>query len=183
MSQFLFILAVSFFLRSTSASPASLERLNANGVALCEDRDSKDDGACYDPVGFFVDGKAEKVGDAGKKFRHRLGQATYVFINEKNLDIFKANPAKYLPQYGGWCAYAVAKNKDKVDIDPKSFHIQDGRLLLFYDSFLAHTRKTWLNDKCDTYFTFYAYLLPLFYFRLYFLSSPEPKNLSTSLKL
>jgi YHS domain-containing protein len=126
----------------------STSRLNKNGVALCSDRDSKTDDECFDPVSYVVDKRAAKVSlENAKKFRFQYNQATYVFSSQAHLDLFKENPAKYLPQFGGWCAYAVAANKEKVDVDPESFLIQDGRLLLFYNGFLADTRKTWTTDK------------------------------------
>ncbi len=123
-------------------------RLNKNGVALCADRSSSADKDCYDPVSYILDKKATPAGVEGaKNFRYAYKGATYVFINQAHMDDFKANPEKYLPQYGGWCAYAVAAKKDKVDIDPKSFHIQDGRLLLFYDGIWGDTKKTWITDQ------------------------------------
>lgn len=122
-------------------------RLNKNGLALCEDRDSASDADCYDPVSYFIDNRAEKVGvEAGRKFRAKYENATYVFKSQEHLDQFNRDPKKYTPSYGGWCAYAVAAKSEKVDIDPKSFRIQDGRLLLFYDGIFADTRKTWTTD-------------------------------------
>ena len=122
-------------------------RLNKNGVALCEDRDSKVDSNCYDPVSYLEDGKAQAVGtENSKSLRMKYQDAIYVFSTQAHLDVFTKNPQKYIPQFGGWCAYAVAAKKDKVDIDPKSFKIQDGRLLLFYDGLLADTKKKWQHD-------------------------------------
>jgi YHS domain-containing protein len=126
----------------------SIERLNKNGVALCSDRDSTTDGDCFDPVSYLKDNKAVKVGgENSKKFRASFEGSTYVFSSQSHLDLFKKNPAEFVPQFGGWCAYAVAVPKEKVDIDPYSFSVQDGKLLLFYNGFLNDTRKTWLHDK------------------------------------
>jgi len=124
------------------------QRLNQNGVALCADRNAKTDSDCYDPVSYLKDQKAEKVGlENSKKYRAKYKDATYVFSSQGHLDAFNQNPEAFLPQFGGWCAYAVAAKKEKVDIDPKSFHVQDGKLLLFYNGFLSDTRDTWLHDK------------------------------------
>ena len=137
-----------FSLASAAQAQSTVERLNKNGVALCDDRDSKKDGDCYDPVSYFTTSKAEKAGEQNsQQFRASYQGITYVFASEDHRKLFQKNPELYLPQFGGWCAYAVAAKKEKVDIDPKSFHIQDGKLLLFYDGFLADTRKTWLHDK------------------------------------
>ena len=64
-------------------------------------------------------------------------EATYYFANAKNKTLFDANPEKYLPAYGGWCAYAVAENSIKMEPDPTLWKIQDGRLLLFYSDWLT----------------------------------------------
>lgn len=147
------ILVLGLALASTTLTSAALadanpERLNKNGVALCEDRDASTDANCYDPVSYIVENKASKAGkENAAKFRFKYKNATYVFLSQSHLDLFKATPEKYLPQFGGWCAYAVAAKKEKVDVDPKSFHVQEGRLLLFYDGLLANTKKTWLTDK------------------------------------
>ena len=77
----------------------------------------------------------------------QYGGATYRFASEANKQEFLKDPGKYAPQFGGWCAYAVASSKSKVDVDPQSFLIQDGRLLLFYNGILANTRKKWLKDS------------------------------------
>lgn len=146
--RFGFLVCLGMTVFGASAIASQPERLNKNGVALCEDRDSKSDEACFDPVSYILDNKATKVGaENARKFRFKFKNATYVFLSQDHLDAFKATPEKFLPQFGGWCAYAVAAKKEKVDIDPTSFHVQDGRLLLFYDGVFAHTKKTWLTDK------------------------------------
>lgn len=127
------------------------DRLNKNGVALCEDRSSSEDSRCYDPVSYFTAQKAEVVGaENSKRFRVKYKDATYVFTSQEHLDLFNQAPEKYQPQFGGWCAYAVAAKSEKVDIDPKSFRVQNGRLLLFYNGVFSDTRKTWTNDKNKT---------------------------------
>lgn len=108
--------------------------LNKNGVIL----------EGYDPVSYFQ-GSSPKKGNA--KFQTKIGDATYWFANEENKTIFLKDPKKYEPAFGGWCAFAVADSKSKVEIDPKSFVIQDGRLLVFYDGLFADTRKKWTTTK------------------------------------
>jgi hypothetical protein len=72
------------------------------------------------------------------------------------IEKFKKNPKKFEPAYGGWCAYAMGKTGEKVEIDPASFKITDGRLFLFYKDFFTDTRDKWskdekpLNQKADT---------------------------------
>ena len=99
----------------------------------------------YDPVAYFS-GTAKK-GD--KKYAHSVEGVTYYFSSAENLKKFKAKPAQYEPQYGGWCAYAFAIDKGKVKINPKSFKIIGGKLYLYYDSPLwGDTLKAW-NKNAD----------------------------------
>lgn len=98
----------------------------------------------YDPVAYFpVGGGKPKKGS--KDITLVQGGVTWRFASEKHRDLFKAAPKTYEPVYGGWCAYAMASG-DKVEIDPKSFLIEEGRLHVFYDSFFADTRKKWLKE-------------------------------------
>jgi len=100
----------------------------------------------YDVVSYFHTDGPQK-GDTKIQSDHE--GSTYLFANEANKEKFLKNPSQYAPQYGGWCAYAVADSKSKVDIDPKSFLIQDGRLLLFYKGLwgLGDTRTKWQKDE------------------------------------
>jgi YHS domain-containing protein len=95
----------------------------------------------YDPVAYFPEGGGEPMkGKESISLEHR--GVTYRFATEANREAFRANPGKYEPAYGGWCAWAMADG-DRADIDPKSFLIQDGRLLVFYDGFFGDTRAKW----------------------------------------
>lgn len=96
----------------------------------------------YDPVAYFS-GKPAK---GSKDFSSTYEGVTYHFANAKNKKAFDAAPKKYEPAYGGWCAWAMAEENDKVEVDPKSYKIVDGRLMLFYKGFWGDTRKQW-NEK------------------------------------
>ena len=98
----------------------------------------------YDPVSYFSADQPLK-GDA--KFQTSIEGVTYQFASEQNKQAFLKDPKKYAPQFGGWYAYAVADSQSKVDVDPKSFIIQDGRLLVFYKGFWGNTREKWLTTK------------------------------------
>lgn len=67
---------------------------------------------------------------------------TYRFSTAENKAAFIADPPRYIPAYGGWCAFAMADG-DFVDVDPKTFKIVDGKLLLFYNGWLGNTLKKW----------------------------------------
>lgn len=80
----------------------------------------------YDPVGYFTEGKAEM----GKSMHsYNWMGAEWHFKNEKHLTMFKENPEKYAPQYGGYCAYGTSKNH-LSSTDPKAWVIVDGKLYL-----------------------------------------------------
>jgi YHS domain-containing protein len=82
----------------------------------------------YDPVAFFTEGKPVK----GKpEFAARHDGALYYFATKEHRDVFKADPAKYEPAFGGYCAYGVSRNK-LIEIEVDAFQIVDGRLLLQY---------------------------------------------------
>ena len=102
----------------------------------------------YDPVAYFPEGDPKGKGQptkGDKKIVHTYNGVTYRFSSKKNRDLFKANPEKYEPAYGGWCAYAAAQ-ETYTEPNPKNFKIQDGRLLLFYDSLFTDTHKLWEKE-------------------------------------
>src|SRR5262249_23583002 len=79
----------------------------------------------YDPVAFFTDGKPVK-GDPNYSFKYE--GASYHFASQDHLDMFKADPNKYKPQFGAWCAYAVSLGRT-AEISIDKWAIQNGRLL------------------------------------------------------
>lgn len=98
----------------------------------------------YDPVAYFNQSKAIE----GKKdITAQYNGITYRFANIQNRDVFDAAPGKYEPQYGGWCAYAMGANGEKVSVDPETFKIVDGKLYLFYNKFFSNTLKDWNKDE------------------------------------
>ncbi|MHA4740785.1 YHS domain-containing (seleno)protein [Dyadobacter sp. MSC1_007] len=98
----------------------------------------------YDPVAYFTAGKALE----GKKDNTASNAGvTYYFASAKNRDLFKADPAKYAPQYGGWCAYAMGASGEKVEVDPETFKVLNGKLYLFYNKYFNNTLKTWNKDE------------------------------------
>lgn len=99
----------------------------------------------YDVVSYF-DGHAME-GDAD--FVSSYEGVKFKFSSQENLEKFESHPEKYLPQYGGWCAYAVAENNSKVDINPETFEIRDGKLYLFYNAFFNNTLESWLEEQPD----------------------------------
>lgn len=96
-------------------------------AAIAADKVNQVDGVAlhgFDPVSYFVQKKPLK-GDPALASSYK--GVTYEFHSAENLAAFKQSPEKYLPQYGGFCAFAVA-NGVKADIDPYAYQISDGKL-------------------------------------------------------
>jgi YHS domain-containing protein len=94
----------------------------------------------YDSVAYFQEDKAVK-GD--ENFTINYKGAVWQFKNQENLDTFTLAPDKYAPQYGGYCAWAVAQNNTAKG-DPEQWYIHHGKLYLNYDKDI---RDKWLQDK------------------------------------
>jgi YHS domain-containing protein len=97
----------------------------------------------YDPVSYFA-GSAKK---GSPNFSLKHNGVIYRFISAKNLELFKATPSKYEPMYGGWCAYAMGATGEKVEVDPETFKILNGKLYLFYNAFFNNTLPKWNKDE------------------------------------
>jgi YHS domain-containing protein len=93
----------------------------------------------FDPVAYFTDGKPV---EGSKAFTATWNGAEFRFASAANRDRFKANPAAFAPQYGGYCAWAVAQGYTASG-DPKVWKIVDGRLYLNYN---AEVGRTWAKD-------------------------------------
>ncbi|WP_428224938.1 YHS domain-containing (seleno)protein [Flavobacterium sp.] len=98
----------------------------------------------YDAVAYFKSNKALKGSAA---LSSTYDGIRYFFSSKENKEEFVKNPHKYEPQYGGWCAYAMGTSGDKVEINPETFKIIDGKLYLFYNAFFNNTLKSWNKDE------------------------------------
>ncbi|MAX23295.1 MAG: YHS domain protein [Phycisphaeraceae bacterium] len=99
----------------------------------------------YSPVSYFTEGKAQK---GSPKFTADYNGVTYHFTSAKQVAQFKANPAKYEPAYGGWCALGMAI-EDKLPVDPTLYKIVDGKNYLFLKNAKIDALKIW-NDKNES---------------------------------
>ena len=90
---------------------------------------SKNAVAGYDPVAYFTEGKPVEGSD---DFTLSYNGATWRFASAANRDAFKVDPARYAPQYGGYCAWAVSQGYTAKG-DPKAWTIVDGKLYLNYN--------------------------------------------------
>ena len=100
----------------------------------------------YDLVSYFTQKKAVK-GKAALATSYE--GVTYYFSTQANKEAFVKSPASYEPQYGGWCAYAMGANAEKVEIDPETFKIVDGKIFLFYNAYFNNTLKSWNKDEVN----------------------------------
>lgn len=98
----------------------------------------------YDPVSYFKQGKAV---EGQKSFSVTREGAIYYFSSEANRQLFLKSPATYEPQYGGWCAYAMGATGEKVEVDPETFKVLNGKLYLFYNFRFNNTLKSWNKDE------------------------------------
>ncbi len=120
--------------RATGQESLFVEQLNLEkGIALNG----------YDPVSYF-NGLPLK---GSEEISLTYQAVVYYFATPENLEMFKASPLEFIPQYGGWCAYAMGVNGKKVKVNPKTFKIIDGKLYLFYNSFPNNTLKKWNRDE------------------------------------
>ncbi|WP_086027452.1 MULTISPECIES: YHS domain-containing (seleno)protein [Vibrio] len=93
----------------------------------------------YDPVAYF---NAAEPTKGNPEFSATYKNAIYHFSTAANRDAFRADPAAYAPQYGGYCAFGVAMGK-KFDTDPLAWKVEAGKLYLNLDK---SVQKRWLED-------------------------------------
>jgi YHS domain-containing protein len=93
----------------------------------------------YDPVAYFTEGRPVEGASA---FSHDWMGATWYFASAENRDRFAAEPERYAPQYGGYCAWAVAHGYT-AKIDPAAWKIVDGKLYLNYSK---DVQADWTED-------------------------------------
>ena len=94
----------------------------------------------YDTVAYFTQNKPV---EGSSDYQTEYLGAQWLFSSQENLDLFLAEPEKYAPQYGGYCAWAVSQNKT-ASIRPDLFTIVDGKLYLNYNDKI---NDRWLKDQ------------------------------------
>lgn len=95
--------------------------------------------AGYDVTSYFED----KPTPGNKAYAHKHEGANYWFSSRSSMEKFIENPEKYVPEYGGYCAYGVRVGK-KFDIEPTAYRVVDNRLYVLLN--LA-TRELWEQDR------------------------------------
>ncbi len=110
--------ALSVLVGGAEAQSKVLVNVNRQGVAL----------EGYDPVAFFSDSRAVK---GNEKYQAHVGGATYLFSSAEHLATFQQEPARYTPQFGGYCAYGASQGH-VAPVEISTWQILDGRLTLNY---------------------------------------------------
>jgi len=136
MKNLIFLVVILCMSISAVAQEQVVRRRNFNhdnGVAM------KD----FDPVSYF-NGKALK-GDV--KYEYFYKGIKYHFANAENMEAFKKTPGKYEPAYGGWCAYSMSQNGQRVKVDPATYKIVEGKLYLFSNFNGKNTLLLWNKNE------------------------------------
>ena len=113
----------------TSRAYLHSNNIDADGIAL----------SGFSPVSYFTKGYAEK-GSADFAVEHN--GVTYLLTDAEQAEQFKADPDKYAPAFGGWCAFGMSI-QDKFPVDPTAFKIVDGKLMLFLRNENIDARELW----------------------------------------
>ena len=124
---FLLAIIISYaFFSCAKSSPISPVNVTPDGVAI----------KGYDPVAYFTDSRPIR---GMPEFKYMWKSAEWRFASSEHLEMFKKEPDKFAPRYGGYCAYAVSQGKT-ADIDPEAWTIAEGELYLNLDK---DVQKLW----------------------------------------
>lgn len=115
----LFFILLLLTAMSTVVSAKELQNLDRNGVAI----------QGYDPVAFFTDNRPV---EGNARFQSEYRGAKYYFASSEHKAAFDREPAKYEPQFGGYCAYGASQGH-KAAVKIEAWQIVNGRLLMQYD--------------------------------------------------
>jgi YHS domain-containing protein len=94
----------------------------------------------YDAVAYF---KLNQPTPGKNEFMYEWNDGKWYFSSKENLELFKKEPQKYAPQYGGYCAYGMS-NGYKAPTSPDAFTIVNDKLYLNYN---VDVRQTWNKDQ------------------------------------
>ncbi|MFD1161484.1 YHS domain-containing (seleno)protein [Hwangdonia seohaensis] len=97
----------------------------------------------YSPVSYLDLGIAQK---GVKEFKATYSGLAYYFTSEDQKKAFEANPKKYLPEYGGYCAFGISVGA-KFRVDPNKFVVKDGKYYLFLYDLEVDAQQLWLDGN------------------------------------
>lgn len=126
---------------------AIIMSLGTNAIAQNKMTNNIDDSKIalqgYSPVSYLDLGIAQK---GLKEYKATYDGLAYYFTSEDQKKSFEANPKKYLPQYGGYCAFGVSVGA-KFRVDPNKFVVKDGKYYLFLYDLEVDAQQLWLADN------------------------------------
>ena len=138
-TQYLIIAGLITIMIETNAQ-STLTFVGEDNVAL----------AGYDVVNYFTDHAAKK-GSSDYAVKH--DGTTYYFASEAHKNMFNANPDKFLPAYGGYCAFAMGMKNATVPSNPGTYKIVDGKLYVFFNDLYEgekfNTLLPWNEDEAN----------------------------------
>ena len=131
ISLFLVFLTLPIFLASKAIAAKNTNPINQTSIGIAVKG--------YDMVTYFINGEPSK---GNKEITHEWRGSTWRFANAENHALFVADPEKYAPQYGGYCAYGVSQGAT-VSFDPNAWTIVDDKLYL---NLSKKIQKKWEKD-------------------------------------
>ena len=138
-TQFLIIVGLITIMMEANAQ-TKLTFVNDDNVAV----------SGYDVVNYFTD-DAAKEGSSAYAVKH--DGVTYYFSSEEHKNMFNANPDKFLPAYGGYCAFAMGMKNATVPSNPGTYKIVDGKLYVFFNDLYEgekfNTLGPWNEDEAN----------------------------------
>lgn len=100
----------------------------------------------YSPVSYLDLGLAQR---GNKTYKSEYQKMAYYFTSAEQKATFDKNPSKYLPQYGGFCAFGIYAGA-KFRVDPNKFVVQDGKYYLFLNNVELDAKQLWLAENNHT---------------------------------
>jgi len=106
----------------------------------------------YDAVSYFTQNKAVK---GTEEFKVTFDNASFLFSSKENKVLFEKDPMKYMPQYGGFCAFGLGAKNMKFPTNPETFEVVDGKLFLFFNDMYKgkkmNTKMMWDKEQTKTH--------------------------------
>ncbi len=97
----------------------------------------------YSPVSYLDLGLAQ-VGN--KNFKSEYNKVNYYFTSAEQKATFDKNPAKYMPEFGGFCAFGIYAGA-KFRVDPNKFIVEDGKYYLYLNNVELDAKQLWLAEN------------------------------------
>ena len=148
---FAFSFALYAYFSSTANTSLHNEYNTTNGVFL--------DG--YDVVSYLTEQQAQR---GNQQFQLEYKGVRYYFTSAAHQVLFQEDPEKFIPQYGGWCAFAMGIKGEKVEVNPEVFKLTNGKVYLFYKTLITNTLDMWNKEEeqlliaADTYWSKSMYM-------------------------